>query len=117
MGIDGITQIKRVVLGKEIMSCVQWLEHGLQATVTGGDLPHIGAVSIADEQGQLATTRFPEHRDYVISERWAGKLYEAFSLPVVVTAGIHYDGIDRDGITEILAATDELLEEQIKNGN
>jgi hypothetical protein len=115
MGVEGITQIKRVVLGKEILSCVQWLEHGIQATITGGDLPHIGAVSIMDEQGQLATTLFPEHRDDIISERWAVRLYEVYSMPVVVTVGIHYDRVDRDGIAEIVATTDEMLEEQIKN--
>jgi hypothetical protein len=117
MGVDSITQIGRMVLGKEIVSCVQWLDHGIQATVTGGDLSHIGAVSIVDEEGQITTKHFPDHRDYVISERWARKLYKVYSLPVVVTAGIHYDGIDRDAVTKILAVTDEMLEDQIKNCN
>jgi hypothetical protein len=103
--------VKRTILNKEITACVQSLDHGIQVTITGGDLSHVGSVSVMDEQGSLTTTLFPNHRDNVIGDKWAGEIYKKNSLPVVVTAGVHYDNINKNDIENIINETDDMLDE------
>jgi hypothetical protein len=78
-------------------------------TITGGDLSHVGSVSVMDEQGSLTTTLFPNHRDNVISDKWATEIYKKISLPVVVTAGVHYDNINKNDIQKIISETDDIM--------
>ena len=47
----------------------------------------------------------------MFSDRWAVKLYERFLVPVVVSAGIHYDEITPDGIKTVIEEMEKLLEE------
>lgn len=81
----------------------------LHVSVYGGDLPHIGAVSVVGPDGAVATTQFPGHRDGAVSEAWAKALSERGFRPAVVEAGIHYDGITPEGIRRVLEAGEALL--------
>ena len=112
---NNIHVIKREVLNKEITACIQCLNHGIQVTVTGGDLSHIGSVSIVDENGTLTTTLFSNHRDNVIGDKWAQKIYEITMVPVVVTAGVHYDNVSKKEIEDIVNICDCMLGEIIKS--
>lgn len=103
-------QWTRELLGKEITAEVQCLPRGVQVSVFGGDLPHIGAVSIVSPEGTCSTVEFPGHRDGTVSRRWADALAKAGYCPAVVEAGIHYDGLSREGIAEVLALTDKMLD-------
>ena len=96
-------------LNKEIKAVVVFTDNGINATVAGGDKSHIGAVSIADEEGKITTTVFPNHKEAVISEYWAEKLFDRYRVPVVASAGIHFDNISRDGINEVITACKELV--------
>ena len=102
-------QWTRELLGKEITAEVLCLPQGVRVSVFGGDLPHIGAVSIAAPEGTCSTVEFPGHRDGTVSRRWADALAKAGFCPAVVEAGIHYDGLSREGIAEVLALTDNML--------
>ena len=77
----------------------------------GGPRPHIGAVTIAGAEGDITTTQFPTHRDGAVSARGAEALAAAGLRPAVVLAGIHYDGLSPQGIRQVLAASDRLLQE------
>ena len=105
--------LTRELMGASITAQVLCLPEGLQVNVYGGVLPHIGAVSVADLQGNITTQQFPAHRDGVVSERWAKLLSEAGYVPAVVTAGIHYDHLSRDGISAVVELTDTMLSELI----
>lgn len=104
-------EIGRTLFGSAIIACVLRLEEGIQVSVSGGDLAHIGAVSVAAPDGDIATRQFTGHKDGVVSERWAKALSEAGYRPAVVTAGIHYDGLSKEGIAGVLTLTDEMLAE------
>ena len=82
---------------------------GILAAIYGGELPHIGAVTVISPEGILSTTEFPSHKDSTISEKWARSLCASGFCPVVVTAGIHYDCLPREKISEIIEKTDVLL--------
>lgn len=99
---------------EKITAHVTELENGINAAVFGGQLPHVGAVSIAASPGECHTTEFPGHRDSAVSRRWAESLCEKFSCPVVVSAGIHYDNLSREGIDAVLELSEEMLNYVIK---
>lgn len=99
------------VLGAPLTARVQVIDGGVRAEVYGGTRPHIGAVSIAGPDGDIATTQFPTHRDGAVSARWAEALAAAGLRPAVVLAGIHYDGLSPEGIRQVLDASDRLLRE------
>lgn len=104
-------ELKRTLLGADITAQVTVLEAGVQALVFGGTRPHIGAVSMADSQGSITTRQFPGHKDGVVSERWARVLSEAGYCPTAVIAGIHYDGLNREQIDDVVKLTDDMLSE------
>lgn len=106
-------EITRPFLGETITALILELEEGVHVSVFGGQRTHIGAVSIAASNGGCTTTQFPGHRDGVVSERWAKALSETGYCPAVVEAGIHYDGLSREGIVETVALTDAMLEEAL----
>ena len=103
--------LTRELMGASIAVQVFCLRSGLQIGVYGGTLPHIGAVSVADPQGNITTQQFPAHKDGIISERWARALSEAGYRPAVVTAGIHYDHLNREQIAAVVEITDSMLSE------
>ena len=101
--------LTRKLMEASITAQAVCMPEGLQIGVYGGTLPHIGAVSVADPQGNVTTQQFPGHKDGVVSERWARALSEAGYRPAVVTAGIHYDGLSREQIAEVVEVTDDML--------
>lgn len=101
-------------LERRIDAEVTLSSRGLHASIYGGDRPHIGAVSVADPDGGVHTTLFAGHRDDAISRAWAEAFAKAGHLPAVVEAGVHYDAISSEGIQEVLAAADRLLERVLR---
>lgn len=101
-------------LGHEIEVEITGYPYGIHVSVYGGTLPHIGAVSVADADGHVTTTQFPTHRDSVVSERWAEAFGKAGLLPAVIEAGIHFDGITQEGISQVLEVSDRLLWQAIE---
>lgn len=111
MGGDGVRQfsITRSLMGADITAQVLVLDEGCHVSLFGGDLSHIGAVSIANPEGHVATTQFPYHKEAVLSHKWAGALSEAGYRPCVVEAGIHYDNLNRQEIDMVVSLTGEML--------
>ena len=104
-------ELKRTLLGAVIIAHVTVLDHGVHVLLTGGERTHVGAVSIADPQGILATQQFPAHKDGMVSEGWVRAISEAGYCPVAIVAGIHYNGLNRDQIGDVVKVTDEMLSE------
>lgn len=101
-------------MGYAIEADVARYPEGLHASVYGGERPHIGAVSVANQVGNVDTTQFPGHKDGVVSQSWAEAFADAGLLPAVVEAGIHYDELSAEGIREVLNATERLLARAIE---
>ena len=106
--------LSAAVLDAELTVRAVLLPRGVQVSLTGGTLPHTGAVSVAEPTGEVQTTEFPGHRDGVLSARWAAGLAAAGLLPAVVAAGVHYDGITKEGIAAVCAASERLLQQCIE---
>lgn len=106
-------ELHRSYRGRDITALVLQTENGVSVTLWGGDRPHIGAVGVAGPDGEYTVTEFPGHREGVVCEKWTAALAAAGCLPAVVTAGIHYDGLDQAGIKAVLTLTDEMLAEAL----
>ncbi len=108
---------KLILLGKPVLITVTRMDCGIEVLIAGGDLSHIGAVSIADPGGHIHTVIFEGHKDQLISEAWAEALYGVYQTPAVVSVGIHYDHIDAAGIglvmTEMKRALTRILDNRV----
>lgn len=102
-------ELHRTYRGKQITAFVLQMQEHIHVSLCGGDRPHIGAVGIVAPDGTCSVTEFPTHREGVVCERWACALSGSGFRPAVVEAGIHYDSLDRNGIHDVLALTDDLL--------
>lgn len=106
--------VVRILLGEPVCARVLPLDGGVRVEIYGGTRPHIGAVSMADPAGKITTMEFPGHREGVVAEQWAKALAAAGFCPAVVLAGIHYDGLDRDGIQKVVVATEGMLTDTVE---
>lgn len=102
-------ECETLALGLPIRALALHLDEGWDVSVLGGSRSHVGAVTLAEPDGSLQTLLRPDHRDDVISARWAQALARRWHAPVCVRVGIHYDGIGRAEIDRILLACDALL--------
>ncbi|WP_044351797.1 proteasome assembly chaperone 4 family protein [Dethiosulfatarculus sandiegensis] len=91
----------------------------LLVIVTGGPLPHIGAVaaatprkSLADPAKTSASTSvfcYVGHKEDEIARFLAQNLAARLKRKVLVTAGMHWENLTPEGISQVEAQTGELL--------
>lgn len=104
--------IKKEALGRTIEAWLTWRGKDLLVTVTGGDAAHIGSVSVCRMCGgepRLEKILLPAHRDDVVGDKFAQALAQRLNTTVCVVSGIHFDGVSKQDIAEIVRASDEML--------
>jgi hypothetical protein len=74
----------------------------LCVAVTGGEAPHLGAVSCASPEHPAETVRFASHKEYHVTEMFAEHLRAVFKGNVAVLCGIHVDNITKEEIETTL---------------
>lgn len=92
----------------------------LLIAVYGGTQPHIGAVGIAHPRPGLKN---PEtisatssvytvtgHKEDTVVKMMAEKIASSLNQMVVVTAGIHWDNLDAEGIKQVMVSCKKLTE-------
>lgn len=81
--------------------------------IFGGDKPHVGSVSVAhssQESGvRLEKLVLPTHKDDYVGDRYATTLAALTGQTVAVSCGIHYDGLTKAGISQVMEAMEALL--------
>ncbi len=87
--------------------------------IWGGDRPHIGAVaaaqprpSLADENRRSATCSvltYLGHKEDEVVKLVAEHLSAVLDTHVVVTAGIHWDGLSQAGIGAVRTGLDDII--------
>jgi gallate decarboxylase subunit D len=117
----------RIKTGDDVYSLeafVKNIGNDLLVSIFGGQRPHIGAVAVAlprpslkDPKVRSATASvfcYPGHKEDVIAKEAAERLSAALDTNVTVTAGAHWDNIDRSGIRAVLKSNRQLIEMIIK---
>lgn len=97
------------VLEREIYIRMYETQNGICVIIEGGDKGHIGAVAISAPDTECQSFTFPGHKETLICERWMKGLGSIYGGPVVVIAGIHYDGITKEQIQYVLDVMDAEL--------
>jgi len=92
----------------------------LLVAIWGGESPHIGAVSIAQPRPSLkdpkitsataSTICLQAHKEDELAKASSEILAAALDTQVVVTAGIHWDNIDKKGIQRVIRNSELLLD-------
>lgn len=103
----------------DIHAGVRRIGTDLLVAIWGGEIPHIGAVAVAQPRPSLrdpsvvsATASvicLPAHKEDELAKTVAETLSAALNTPVVVTAGIHWDNIPREGIERVIANSKTLV--------
>ena len=91
---------------------VRLIGQDLLVAIWGGEKPHIGAVAIAQPRPSLKDPEVMSatasvicltgHKEDELAKAVSEILAAALNTPVVVTAGIHWDNISKDGIQRVI---------------
>jgi len=98
---------------------VKKIGQDLLVAMWGGVRPHIGAVAVAQPRPSLkdqslwsATASvfcYTGHKDDIVAKEAAVKISSALNTNVTVTAGIHWDDIDEEGIKTVIKNSRQLI--------
>lgn len=108
-----MTEFRRYLYGYAITAKVTVLDEGIHILLSGGQKSHVGAV-VNCTDGRICEFQAEHHKELEISRRWAQELSQAFHTPVTVACGIHYDGLSKEGIQEVIGCTEGMLAELIE---
>lgn len=100
---------KLFVLEKSIHIACYNTGDGINVLIEGGDKGHIGAVAVIAPEIPLQIITLPGHREDVVCRKWAEQFWAHFHVPVVVEAGVHFDNIGKDEISQILESLETVL--------
>ena len=93
----------------EISLMAYKMGNDLCVLITGGDTPHLGALTAASPSTEPETIAFDTHKEYYVTEMAAGRLRTAFKGNVVVCCGIHLDNIKKREIAAVLELSETLI--------
>lgn len=79
--------------------------------ITGGDTPHLGALTAASPSLDMQTIAFDTHKEYHVTEMAAELLRQSFKGNFVVCCGIHLDDISKQEIADVMALAERLVHE------
>jgi hypothetical protein len=106
--------------GREIWARVTEAGEDFVIVVGGGDRPHVGCVVLAlpiqskNRPGAwsacCSVLTLPPHKEEPIARGIASRITEALGRVTVVTAGVHEDDLDQDGVAVYLRLGEELAE-------
>jgi len=110
-----VVEVEDPESGRRLTARLQRVGEDLVVAVEGGERPHIGCVVMAVPNAGRSTPTvsvltIPPHKEEPIARAVAEPVCRACGGVVVVTAGVHEDGIDRDGIEIFLRLGAELGE-------
>lgn len=104
----------------DIEAGVRRIGEDLLVAIWGGEKPHIGAVSVAQSRPSLKNPEtmsatasvicFPAHKEDELAKAVSEVLAAVLDTRVVVTAGIHWDNISKDGIRKIISNSKMLVD-------
>jgi predicted nucleotide-binding protein len=99
---------------------VRLIGNDLLVAIWGGEKPHIGAVSMAQARPSLkdpnvtsATASvfcFVGHKEDELAKAASEILAAALNTQVVVTAGIHWDNMSKEGIQKVIRNSEILVD-------
>lgn len=114
--MNTFTSFQETEYGYTIAADVAWIGPDLLIVITGGDHPHIGAVTTAPPSAAVASFQFPSHdgrlhKDNFLSERMQRRLSELSTGNLTILAGLHVDHISKEQLANAGKMTDRLTQQ------
>jgi hypothetical protein len=119
-----MTRVEDAASGRSMEGSVARVGEDLVVAVGGGERPHVGVVVLAQplasqtkpgmQSASCSVLTIPPHKEEPIARCIAERLARELGRVTVVTAGVHDDGIDADGIACYLRLGDELADELVR---
>ncbi len=104
----------------DLTASVRWIGPDLLIAIWGGEKPHSGAVAVAQPRPSLkdpevtsATTSvicYVGHKEDELVKAASEILAATLNTRVVVTAGIHWDNLDPQGIRRIIQNSEVIVD-------
>jgi len=112
---DAVVEVADPVSGRTLTARVVTVGSDTVVVVSGGDRPHVGcAVLAVPAPGRSAPTvsllTVPQHKEEPIARSVAEAVCRRRGTVTVATAGVHEEGVDREGIEIYLRLGGELAE-------
>jgi gallate decarboxylase subunit D len=82
--------------------------------ITGGDTPHLGALTVGSENHENQTFAFDSHKEFAVTELFGDRLRGAFEGNFAICCGIHLDQITKSEISVVMDLCRDMAEELIK---
>lgn len=84
--------------------------------ISGGDRPHVGAISYGGEgfsnkDFEKNTVVYGNHKEYIISQKFSQSIGDIFKGNYMISVGIHLDDITKEEIKIVMKLSEELIEE------
>ena len=115
-----VCRVEKEAGRRHLEASVTMVGEDLVIAVGGGEKPHVGCAVLATPYPAKSATRawsascsvltIPPHKEEPIARRIATHLAVELGRVAVVTAGVHDDNIDVDGIKEYLALGEKLAQ-------
>jgi len=104
--------------GRRLVAWIHEVGEDLIVAVGGGERPHVGSVVLAQpyrsklRPGEFSAScsvlTIPPHKEEPLARGIAVRLAKSLGKVVVVTAGVHENGLEAEGVTDYLRLGNEL---------
>ena len=111
--------------GRRLEASIVGVGDDLVVSIGGGERPHVGCVVLAQPHrsksrdggwsASCSVLTIPPHKEEPIARDVATRIAESLGRVAVVTAGVHEDNIDAEGIATYLRLGEELAVKLIEN--
>jgi hypothetical protein len=118
---SSVCRVEDEPTGRSLEARVQVVGEDLVVAVGGGERPHVGSLVLAQPvpskrpgkpwSASCSVLTIPPHKEEPLARGIATRLAEALGRVTVVTAGVHDDGLDAEGIACYLRLGEKLGEE------
>jgi hypothetical protein len=118
-----IESVEDPASGRVLEARIEIVGDDLVVVIGGGERPHVGCVVLAQPHpGKGDATKWsascsvltiPPHKEEPIARGIAEKLAATLGRVAVVTAGVHDDNLDAEGIATYLRLAEELAEKLV----
>jgi gallate decarboxylase subunit D len=103
----------------DLEASARWIGGDLLVAIWGGEQPHVGAVALAEPRPSLKDAETTSatasvlcvvgHKEDSVVKMASEFLSAALGARVVVTAGMHWDRLDEEGIRTVVRRVDSLV--------
>lgn len=95
----------------EINMTAFYMGNDICIILTGGDTPHLGAVTVGSQISSTETFAFPHHKENILTKMLGDILNKEFMGNFVLCCGIHLDNITKQEMSDVFNLCSEITKD------